>query len=336
MKVRKNNVFRAILRFVLGAAVIVALILLLNHFVLKDKSDPAPKDDYVYTPLEDQLANKDAANEPAVPDETPASAEEGEPAEPAADEQPIEGLPEDDDTEPGEINEPYDEGDQNDGFDDGSLLEGDEGDGLSYGETNEPYDEGGLPEDDFGEGDIEAEPDATPEPTPVIAATPTPVPASMYASGDFATATKYPWKLDSATRTKHGITELTIGTSVNGGSVICLTGFSYGNREGFNGKSNDAYVYIQNEKNQRRFYKVTTEAGASGITHTLTRGKNMEYSDFTCVIDVTGYPNGIYSMGSANRFKADGSTFSFGYTFGDAYTFTVVDGIVTSMGGREN
>ncbi|MCR4577036.1 MAG: hypothetical protein K5784_03940 [Clostridiales bacterium] len=333
MKVRKNNVFRAILRFVLGAAVIVALILLLNHFVLKDKSDPKPADDYVYTPLEEQLANKDATPAPES-DVMPEPASEGEPQEQPAgelpeNELPGEELPGEDGAE--EVNEPYDDGDQNDGFDDGYLAEGDAGDHV---EADEPETEGGTEEEGFGEGEPEAEP--TPEPTPAIAATPTPVPASLYASGDIKTSTKYPWKLDSATRTKHGITELSIGTSERGGSVISLVGFSYGNREGFNGKNNEAYVYIQNEKNQRRFYKVTTAEGASGITHTLKRGKNMEFADFTCVIDVSGYPNGTYSMGSANRFKADGSIFSFGYTFGDAYTFTVVDGIITSMGGREN
>ena len=333
MKVRKNNVFRAILRFVLGAAVIVALILLLNHFVLKDKSDPKPADDYVYTPLEEQLANKDATPAPGV-DVTPEPEGIDEPQELPGGELPGGELPDDElPVEDGgeEGNEPYDDGDQNDGFDDGTLMEGDAGDHYDEGE---PDVEGNVEEDDFGEG--EPEPEATPEPTPAIAATPTPVPASLYASGDMKTATKYPWKLDSATRTKHGITELSIGTSERGGSVISMVGFSYGNREGFNGKNNEAYVYIQNEKNQRRFYKVTTAEGASGITHTLKRGRNMEFADFTCVIDVSGYPNGTYSMGSANRFKADGSTFSFGYTFGDAYTFTVVDGIITSMGGREN
>lgn len=333
MKVRKNNVFRAILRFVLGAAVIVALILLLNHFVLKDKSDPKPADDYVYTPLEEQLANKDAAPAPeADVASEPAGTEEPQDqpvSELPGEELPGEELPGEDGAEEGD--EPYDDGDQNDGFDDGYLPEGDAGD---HYEDGEPAPEDGSEEEGFGEGEPEAE--ATPEPTPAIAATPTPVPASLYASGDMKTATKYPWKLDSATRTKHGITELSIGTSERGGSVISLVGFSYGNREGFNGKSNEAYVYIQNDKNQRRFYGVTTAEGASGITHTLKRGKNMEFADFTCVIDVSGYPNGTYSMGSANRFKADGSTFSFGYTFGDAYTFTVVDGIITSMGGREN
>ena len=332
MKVRKNNVFRAILRFVLGAAVIVALILLLNHFVLKDKSDPKPADDYVYTPLEEQLANKDATPAPES-DVMPEPASEGEPQEQPAgelpeNELPGEELPGEDGAE--EVNEPYDDGDQNDGFDDGYLAEGDAGDHV---EADEPETEGGTEEEGFGEGEPEAEP--TPEPTPAIAATPTPVPASLYASGDIKTSTKYPWKLDSATRTKHGITELSIGTSERGGSVISLVGFSYGNREGFNGKNNEAYVYIQNEKDQRRFYRVTTAEGASGITHTLNRGENMEFADFTCVIDVSGYPNGTYSMGSANHFKADGSIFSFGYTFGDAYTFTVVDGIITSMGGRE-
>ena len=245
MKVRKNNVFRAILRFVLGAAVIVALILLLNHFVLKDKSDPKPADDYVYTPLEEQLANKDAvpapeadvASEPAgteEPQDQPVSELPGE-------ELPGEELPGEDGAEEGD--EPYDDGDQNDGFDDGYLPEGDAGD---HYEDGEPAPEDGSEDEGFGEGEPEAE--ATPEPTPAIAATPTPVPASLYASGDMKTATKYPWKLDSATRTKHGITELSIGTSERGGSVISLVGFSYGNREGFNGKSNEAYVYIQNDK----------------------------------------------------------------------------------------
>ena len=62
----------------------------------------------------------------------------------------------------------------------------------------------------------------------------------------------------------------------------------------------------------------------------------MEFADFTVVIDLSGYPDGTYSMGSANRFYADGLTFSFGYTFGDAYTFTLVDGMIVSMGNVYN
>ena len=165
---------------------------------------------------------------------------------------------------------------------------------------------------------------------------PTPLPAGVYSliSSD---AQKVKWMLDKETRVKNGITKLEILASENGGSVISFTGWSYGNREGFDGlNENICYIYVVNVKGDMLFYETTKAPGATGIQHTLRNGHNMEYSDFTCVLDVSAYPNGTYTLGGCNQFKISGDTFRHGYTFGDAYSFTVVEGIVTSMGGVSN
>ena len=238
------------------------------------------------------------------------------------------------DTQPAEPgNEPDTEpGDEPDFTDAG--LNGDEDEPGSTDETDDPGMFGEITEEPTPEPTAEP----TPEPTPTPLPTPTPVPAEQYAKRVTSNTVlkTYKWKLDKESRVKHGITELEILTSVNGGSVISFTGWSYGNWEGFNGRDNTTYVYITNEKGERQLYEVTVARGATGITHKLTHGHNMDYADFTCVIDVRSYPSGTYSMGTMNRFKVSGNSYSFGYTLGDAYTFTVVDGIVTAMGGVEN
>ena len=77
-----------------------------------------------------------------------------------------------------------------------------------------------------------------------------------------------------------------------------------------------------------------------GIEHTTPYGKNMELADFVCNIDVSSYPDGTYTLGSANHFtithNGAKNTMHHAYTFGDAYKFTVTGGYVTSIGGVEN
>ena len=304
---RKNNVGRAVVRFLIGAVIIAAIVIALNELVLKKKDNTLP--DLSPQPSSVLIADQGHTDEPTVdsePADDPADVQTGENAVVSGDETDDPG------TEP-------------DGSEDGTGEIDETGDPGVFGEVTE-------------EPTAEPTPDPTPDPTPTPLPTPTPVPSELYAKRVTSNTVlkTYKWKLDKESRVKHGITELEILTSVSGGSVISFTGWSYGNWEGFNGRENTTYVYITNEKGERQLYEVTVARGATGITHKLTHGHNMDYADFTCVIDVSAYPSGTYSMGTMNRFKVSGNSYSFGYGLGDAYTFTVVDGIVTAMGGVEN
>ena len=181
-----------------------------------------------------------------------------------------------------------------------------------------------------------ATPTATPTPAPTPVPTPTPMPASMYSAVSTKAAT-YPWKMQDKERIANGITAIDIIGSENGGSVISLTGWGYARHEGFNGKNCDIWLMVLDAKNNYKCYIVNRQTGLTGIQHEgLRNSKNLDMCDFTAVIDVSKYPDGEYKMGTAVRYQIDGNTRSFAYTFGDAYNFTVKDGVVTSMGGIEN
>ena len=304
MNLRKGNAGRAIVRFLIGAIIIAAVVIVLNEFILKKPANPLaeatprPTSALIVQGGEDELTTDTPVNT-----NSDAASQSGDAQNPDDDYDPDDFVGTDDEPAPGGE------------------------DGLGEFGSEPAATETPLPT---------PEPTPTPDPTPTPVPTPSPLPASMYSqvSND---AKKAKWMLDKNTRVKNGITQLEILTSENGGSVISFTGWSYGNREGFNGKTNNTcYVYVTNEKGDNLFYTTNKQAGASGVQHTLKNGHNMEHSDFTCVIDVSAYPNGTYTLGSCNHFKISGNTFHHGYTFGDAYSFTVVDGIVTSMGGVEN
>ena len=306
LKVRKNNVGRAIIRFLIGAIILAVLVLVFQQMILKKNYDTTKQPDGSTT-IADAIDQAEKQGEFAD-NTTPEGNEDESFTEPYTGEE----------DEP--FNEPADEG-EDDFF-------GDEG--------NDEFDV--EPED--GEEiatPVEAEPVVTPTPVPTATPVPTPtaVPASLYAQVN-KKAKDYPWKTDRDTRVKNGITEITIGTSENGGSVVSMTAFCFGNWEGFNGKDCMTFVEVKDQKKNCQYYPVTVAPGATGIEHTVRRGKNMDMADFTCVIDVSSYPDGTYSLGSCVRFKVSGNTYSFGYTFGEAYDFTVVGGYITAMGGVEN
>ncbi len=312
VKVRKNNVGRAIVRFLIGAIIIAAVVIVLNEVVLK-KPDTPILAEATPRPTSELVVPTDQPEPETLQSENPGD-DTGLPAE---------------NPQPGQLP---------------GTVEGQTGE---FGETNTGNEEPIINE--FGseptptpEATVEEtpEPVVTPDPIPTPGEpTPTPVPASLYAQLN-AAAKNEKWKLDKATRIKNGITSWVTGTSENGGSVISLVGWSIGNQEGFNAKTNNTcYVYVTNEKGDRQFYTATKAQGATGIKHTLRNGHNLDYADFTCVIDLTNYPNGTYSLGTANYFIIEMSgkrnKYHFGYTLGDAYVFTVVDGVLTSVGGKE-
>lgn len=289
MKVRKNNVGRAIIRFLIGAIILAVLVLVFQTVILNKKRDVNVNTDG--EPLINALVDAEPTEKPV------------------------------DDFFPDEIG--------NEGNDE--LID------------IEPTDKPTTPDEGEEiiatpiEAEVTAEP--TPEPTPEPTATPVPTPSPVPATSYNAISTKakdYPWKTDRDTRVKNGVTEITIGASENGGNVISMTAFCYGNWEGFNGNEATNFVQVTDQNKRSQYYTTTVAAGATGIAHSVKHGKNMDKADYTCVIDVSSYPDGTYTLGSCVRFKVSGSWYSFGYTFGEPYVFTVVGGYVTAMGGVEN
>lgn len=315
LKVRKNNVGRAIIRFVVGLVLLAAVVFILTKVVNKDHGVQPDKtannitaDQTVSTPSGELVFG-----EPLSAETDTDAASEG-------------SIPEDNSGE-GEL------------LPDENELIGDDTDVFGEDEPEDFTDY--EPEDLFGdepEDIIDIEPVATPEPepTPTPVPTATPVPASMYATPNLQLASKYPWKFSTG-HVYNGISQLDILSSETGGNVISMTGWTYANHAGFNGKDSTIYVIVMNEAGFQVFYPVTISAGATGIEHTgAANSKNLNRADFTLCIDVTAYPDGKYRMGSAIRYTIGKNTYSYGFTFGDAYDFTVQSGIITAMGGVEN
>lgn len=142
------------------------------------------------------------------------------------------------------------------------------------------------------------------------------VSSSITVSKQDENAKQYPFKLDKEARVYHAITEVNI--SNNNRNLLKIAGYSYGNWEGFDGVNNETWIYFINENDQIVYYPVTICRGCTNIPHTIANGRNMDYADFTCIIDLSDLPDGKYKIGSANRFKVGNDYFLFGGTFGEA------------------
>ena len=173
-------------------------------------------------------------------------------------------------------------------------------------------------------------------------ATEIPMPSSLYSQrNDSVKVTDASWKTDKQSRINHGITEIRVLPSENSGHVLSITGWSFGtytiaNSRGWDGKSNITYLTVTNEKKQTMYYEVMVNAGATGIEHTTPYGKNMELADFVCNIDVSSYPDGTYTLGSANYFRithnGQNNTMHHAYSFDNDYRFSIRSGYVVSFG----
>ena len=313
--IRKNNIGRALVRFLIGAVILAALIIVIDELWLKKDntaplSDNTVSDDQAYNAAENPISLADAGKD--------------------------EVIQTDEDSSETQIG--VDSGDEA-GPETGTEPDGGEEDGV-FGETE---DEGKI---DLPEATQEPTPTPTLVPTPTPAPTATPLPASMYSQRITSkNVTGAKWLTDKEKRINHGITEINTLPSENGGHVLSVEGWSFGtytiaNSRGWDGKNNTTYLTVTNEKKQTTYYEVTVSAGITGIEHTTPYGKNMDLSDFVCNIDVSSYPDGTYTLGSANYFtithNGTRNTMHHAYTFGDAYKFTVTGGYVTSIGGVEN
>ena len=333
--VRKNNIAKAVIEFIVGAAVLAGIIFALNEFVLNKKyAEDVPPVDANPIVMDGEKSETADENE-----QQPVETADNEPVEPetengfeAENETDVFGMDEDafggeDDSFAEEENFGEPEGEEPAEFGDvfGEVENGEE----NAEPENEPETEPDEPE--------ETEPAEIVNEIPEADAAAV-VPATEYAAVSKAAEGYKNWKLDKDTRVSNGISRFEVLTGENGGSVLSLTGWIYPNdKPGYNANdSQKKYVYVQNEAGQIHFYEVKQDPGASGVTHQIVNGIHMDCSDFSCNINVGGYPSGTYTLGSALDFRMKEGRYHFGYTFGEAYTFTVVNGIVTSVGGVEN
>ncbi|MBQ6716186.1 MAG: hypothetical protein IJN21_06670, partial [Clostridia bacterium] len=83
-----------------------------------------------------------------------------------------------------------------------------------------------------------------------------------------------------------------------------------------------------------RFYQPAIVSGVTGTVHE-GKGKNLNMCEFMATIDVSDYENGDYQIGVGIMYKPGSTWRKYAYTFGAAYNFTTVDGVVTAVGGVE-
>ena len=181
-----------------------------------------------------------------------------------------------------------------------------------------------------------AEPTAepTPEPTPEV----TPIPESEFSPlvttfGKAGTAIKKTNFKVIEGEIKNGLTEFAV-SAANDYKVITMTGYGYSDNARFDGANCDIYIIVLDSKGAARFYSPKMVVGITGMVHE-GKGKNLNMCEFMATIDVSDFPDGSYQIGVGVQYKPGSTWYRFAYTFGEAYNFTTVSGVVTAVGGVE-
>ena len=114
-----------------------------------------------------------------------------------------------------------------------------------------------------------------------------------------------------------------------------MTGWGFIENESFDGTNCEIYIIVKNAKNKIQLYTPAIESGITGTAH-IGAGKNLENCDFTALIDVSDFADGDYEIGVAIQYTfAKNKINRLANTFGDAYNFTVLGGVVTAWNGIE-
>jgi len=175
-------------------------------------------------------------------------------------------------------------------------------------------------------------PEPAPEPTPVV----TPIPESEFSKlvtefGKAGTSiNKTQFKVIEG-EIRNGLTELAV-SAPNDYKVITMTGYGYSDNKRFDGANCDVYIIILDSKGATRFYEPKMVAGITGMVHE-GKGKNLEMCDFTATIDISDLPDGNYQIGIGIQYKSGSTWYRFAWSFGEAYAFTTVGGVVKAFGG---
>lgn len=181
---------------------------------------------------------------------------------------------------------------------------------------------------------LEPTAEPTPEPTPAV----TPIPETEFSK----LITEFGKAGTSINKTKfkviegevvNGLTEFAV-SAPNDYKVITMTGYGYSDNKRFDGANCDIYIIILDAKGATRFYEPKMVSGITGMVHE-GKGKNLSMCEFIATIDVSDLPDGNYQLGVGVQYKPGSTWYRFAWTFGEAYDFTTVGGVVTAVGGVE-
>lgn len=175
-------------------------------------------------------------------------------------------------------------------------------------------------------------PTATPTPTPVPTPTPepTPEPTQIPASA-FS-----PVRMDlSCPALSTNLAEMAITYSytsaANDNKVIELRGYGYIDNPAYDAANSQLFLVINQESTgAKAFAQVTMQPGASGVEHADAQCGNAASADFVAVLDVSAYPQDIYSLGLVIGYKMDGKASFEYFTFPESVSFTVLGGQIIS------
>ena len=197
--------------------------------------------------------------------------------------------------------------------------------------TAEPNDDIVPDEVDLTEGTEAptAEPTEKPTeaPTPAPTAEPTPLPADKCAKP----MDKMPQLPDNASENGAiGITQCYV-SQPDDNKLMYVTGYGYVNQEAFDGAQARSWLIVtQVSTGQKIGYPLTLTQGVSGLPHSSAACHNASSSDFEIYLDVSSYPEGIYSLALVIGYVPEGASkpsYAY-YPFSGDISFTVLNGSV--------
>lgn len=159
-------------------------------------------------------------------------------------------------------------------------------------------------------------------PTPV----PTNIPESLIAGGQERTAEQMP---DTDERVRMGITSCYV-SAPDGYRIMEIEGYAYAEHSEYDGANSSSYLIVRSASDGRIMAYLTTPVeGVSGIEH-QGQGSNLAQSDFRVYIDVSEYPDGVYTLGTVLMFNLSGGEVRTSCRLPDTINFAVRDGEVIS------
>lgn len=206
--------------------------------------------------------------------------------------------------------------------------------------TMSPEQAEATPETDGGfvpdEVDLTEATDApTPEPTeaPTEAPTPapTPEPTALPADKCAKPMANIPPLPDNASENGAiGITKCYV-SQPDDNKLMHITGYGYVNQDTFDGAQARSWLIVtQVSTNQKMAYPLTLTQGVSGLPHSSAVCQNAASSDFEIYMDVSQYPEGIYSLALVIGYipeSANKPVYAY-YPFSGDISFTVLNGSV--------
>ena len=176
-------------------------------------------------------------------------------------------------------------------------------------------------------------PTPTPEPTAAPTDAPTPEPTALPAGKAAKPMQKVP-DLPTAVSENGaiGITDCYV-SQADDSKLMVLTGYGYVDEETFDADGAKSWLVIsQVATGQKLAYELTKAPGVTGLSHAAAVCQNVASSDFEIYLDVSQYPEGIYSLAMVIGYVPEGEkkvTYRY-YTFSGAVSFNIVNGQVVS------